>query len=264
MLKNQHSLRLPLERLVWEKRKRTRKSPRIWNDRRPTFWWRRSISMRGLNRLFPLILTALVLLLSARAGGADLPATPNLQQSQPTLPQGYSTPSPLLPTEAISASRLLVRGPQTDATTKGPENGPESAFSPLAWSNWALVIVAAIAAWVAIRTLKELARQSRTGIINARATMRAADAARSANETLAKLERAWLAVEVEPTVYMLDARTEDYLVSFKFKVRNYGRCIAWLTGGNAQAWLIGELMPAEPSRYTGVDSLVPLAPNRIL
>ncbi|HYB91917.1 MAG TPA: hypothetical protein VEC38_12830 [Candidatus Binataceae bacterium] len=125
-------------------------------------------------------LIASALLLSAASGNTGsvvLPSVPNQQQSQ-TNKQVGSTPNPPPSTSTtVPATSTSTAGPKDERGTSHSA-GWQAWFWPPNWSNWALVVVAIIAACIAVRTLKEIARQSRTATINTRIAARAANAAK--------------------------------------------------------------------------------------
>ena len=148
------------------------------------------------------VLIALAFLLSAESGNSESntsSATRNQRQGQNDTPEQRTPNSSRFPTATV---------PPLDSPTVTPEArhpepqagdwwqrlrnhlGPPlwQTFFPPVWSNWALVIIAAIAACAAVRSLKEIARQSRIAAYNTRVSIRAANAAtKSADAALAAI-----------------------------------------------------------------------------
>ena len=109
-----------------------------------------------------LIATAVVLL--AVASPAIL-----YQQKQPSSPKDNGAQN--LTTQG-SPVTVVVNEPSTQNEKERPKDKPRK--GPPIYSNWALVVVASIAAWAALRNIRELQKQSKA----------TEDAANAAAETL--------------------------------------------------------------------------------
>jgi|SRR5208282_4261606 hypothetical protein len=101
---------------------------------------------------------------------------------------------------------------QTDGSCKIP------AWTDPFWSNWALVIVGIVTAWIALGTLKDIKQQTSTATISADAAKKSAEMA----EASLKLgERADVLLDAASLVYGQDLSGKDARVVVQFK--NFGR-----------------------------------------
>jgi hypothetical protein len=85
----------------------------------------------------------------------------------------------------------------------------------ISWSSWALVLVSVVAAWIAIRTLNVIKKQTEDTSISANAARRSADAARMSAQALVNSERAW----IDAALVQRPNQTTFYDVL----ITNYGR-----------------------------------------
>jgi hypothetical protein len=105
---------------------------------------------------------------------------------------------------------LIVHIVHSDTLYKG--------FAPETWAAWALVIVGAYTAFVALRTLKAIHHE-------AEIAMEIAQAANLNTQAIINSERAWLVATIEVN--------EGKETSYKIAVLNQGRTPAKLIGGDS-------------------------------
>ena len=169
--------------------------------------------MRRSSIWFASILIALGLLLSAASNGSAASAlpTPRNEQQRHAAAQIDRTPNPTpSPPTTESAHRISIPAPQTDATQSQSEQWQTRlyhriwpplwrTFFPPIWSNWALVIVAGIAAFIALKTLYSINRQTkatfhavRVNRLAAHAAKGGADAAKESADALVASESPYL------------------------------------------------------------------------
>jgi len=142
------------------------------------------------NVIAPLLLVVLILSLQ--------PAAQCQETSHPNKHQ-YSTQISPSPSAVFTSAPSTQVGQPTTSQQTGNTNANlnhdcfdwYAAFGPATWSNWALVIAAAVAAVVALKTLGAIGVSNLTAIRIARATKHAADAAKMA----ATAERPYLLIE---------------------------------------------------------------------
>ena len=98
-------------------------------------------------------------------------------QPTPQAIQPVQTKTPLMtPVQSLPAAHK-----QTDGGTKDAWNYWD-ALAPSTWGTWALAVLAGIASWVGLCTLKEIGYQARIGRLGLRTSRTAANAAKkSAN-----------------------------------------------------------------------------------
>jgi hypothetical protein len=131
--------------------------------------------------------------------------------------------------------------------------------SPI-WSNWALFLIAIITAGFALKSLRQIQRQTK-------ATEIAANAARDNEGAVIKAERAWIFASVEPALghnrAIGDNKTTIYI---RVSCRNVGRGPAWITEIRAHFVILnpGEDLPSRPELRNPqfIDpQLKPIAPG---
>ena len=112
------------------------------------------------------------------------------------------------------------------STFAAPEEPP---WWDVAWSTWALVGVGVATAYIAIKTLRDIKKQTKNTEIAALAALRNAEAVINA-------ERSWIMVELERVPGMGGIRTrgdsterDSYTTArFRLKCVNVGKTIAWI------------------------------------
>jgi hypothetical protein len=120
----------------------------------------------------------------------------------------------------------------------------------VAWSTWALVFIGGLAAWIALRTLRDIKKQT----IN---TTKAADAALLNAQAIISSERAWIMVELEwvpacPRIThgasaQVGVGIRAYTsAGIRFKYTNEGKTIAWIEEKLACFQILKEL-PKKPN-----------------
>jgi hypothetical protein len=127
-------------------------------------------------------------------------------------------------------------------TEQRPQNPP---WWDVAWSTWALVVVGAIAAWIAVRTLKDIRKQTRNTAIAAEAAARNAEAVVNA-------ERAWIMTTIDNADHAHIQDTENLqtgeftsIVHLTLNYTNVGRIPCWVT--DKAVWFrIIESIPNDP------------------
>src|SRR5712692_5943710 len=104
-----------------------------------------------------------------------LPTNRGEERKPPNKKQDVATPSP------TPASKAVVNDDKCAcAERKGPNTQTQQAPEKSFWGDlptWGLFVVGSVAAWIAICTLKDIQRQTRTAKIAARAAKTSADAA---------------------------------------------------------------------------------------
>ena len=106
--------------------------------------------------------------------------------------------------------------------------------------TWLLVVVGGVAAWIALRTLNDIKKQTTN------ATKAAEAAEKSANALIAS-ERAWVMTFVDPiTVNFQNAvRADESSLRFQLIYQNEGRSPCWVTEKNI--WFaIVDAIPSQP------------------
>ena len=117
-----------------------------------------------------------------------------------------------VPTSVIAQPAPQQQQRQPDGSCKIP------AWTDQFWSNWALVIVGIVTAWIALGTLKDIKQQTSTATISAEAAKKSAEMA----EASLKLgERADVLLDGVSLVYGQDLGGKDTRVVVQFK--NFGR-----------------------------------------
>jgi len=128
-----------------------------------------------------------------------------------------STPSGVA-SQTIGAGATSIAGPVTTATPSAPSTerlaaaGTEpsdwrGAFAPTTWSNWALAFFAAIAAVIALRTLRAIRRQAEIAnesLSAERAASEAAKATADAAKAQAELSQKTLVLTQRPKLIVQD------------------------------------------------------------
>jgi hypothetical protein len=166
------------------------------------------------------------------------PSPSNQQKSQPTEqnPATQQTPSPSSPvTVVVNQPSPSERQDSTAAKTK---NGP-----PI-YSNWALVIVALLAACAGLRSLHFIKQQ-------AIQTEKAANAARDNASAVINSERAWVMVNIRPqqnATWHMDIMKPgpvEYVGLYLSVIcKNEGKTLAWITEKWADVRVINVFPPA--------------------
>jgi hypothetical protein len=141
------------------------------------------------------------------------------------------------------------------------------------WSSWALVVVAIGAAWVALKTLNQIAIQTAAARVAADA---AKESANTAKKAITDLERPWIFARLGQTEGWTNqwpasenGIVEAISVMLNYSVQNYGRSPAFVIDSRVKLKVIPIPVPANPEY--GEDpafNLIPLAqgvlqPNKI-
>ncbi len=138
----------------------------------------------------------------------------------------------------------------------------------VAWSTWVLVVVGAIAAWIAVRTLRDIKKQTRNTAI-------AAEAAEKNAEAVVNAERAWIMTTIDHAdlVHIQDTenlQTGEFtsVVYLTLNYKNVGRIPCWVTD-KAVWFLILDSIPNDPvfdvpaQRFIETEPMVPGEPHHI-
>ncbi len=216
---------------------------------------------------FALILIASVLVLSEgspRASGnqssdpaKSSPASPSARDHQKSESKEKSAPSQQGPPQPAE-SLIVVTQPQPQAKQATPDTDSKQSYykwlGPPTWSNWALVAVAIIAAYIAIRTLKVIERQTDAAKISAQAALA------TANSVVAS-ERAYVPMShASPGIRI---NSERGFFEITVKVENCGRTPASVTNVELDVSLRAyeDLLPQEfqcrPTEHHPNGFLVP-------
>jgi hypothetical protein len=114
-------------------------------------------------------------------------------------------------------------GDQTARTGSQTAASPTSDFlEQINWSNWALVLVAIGASWIARRTLDQIAIQAAAGKIAADAAKESADTARDA---LKETTRPWVSSEIVNMGDLVYSK-DGVALYLRIKLRNTGHSVA--------------------------------------
>jgi len=185
---------------------------------------------------------AIVALLLVAATPFPSPSPRNPQNSKPrdhqTNPQ--TIPSPARKSATVSAiPRLPAPATPSNASQEQSDNWRENAFGPSTWANWSLTVLAGLAAWIAIWTLRAINRQ-----------------ADIAERTISELERPW--ISIEPKYVEGSVKAGGSPLKVLFEVVNGGRSPALITS-NKIAFIPVELatLPVEPN-YGKMESGAPI------
>jgi hypothetical protein len=174
-------------------------------------------------------------LVLAAAFAQSSPPTMSKQQKTANEKQKVSM-APETPAEVINNQKSPSEEGHR-AVTEQPRTSEKSIWGDV--PTWLLVIVGAIAAWIAVRTLEDIKIQTQNAGIAARAAETSANA-------IIRSERPWLlisAVRFESVVWETGRVQGAYFI-----VQNYGKSPAWVVnmGGTFETLNnLGEL-PSEP------------------
>lgn len=124
---------------------------------------------------------------------------------------------------------VVVNQPTSQPQKEPAENklrDRDNGLWPPIWSNWALILVAALGAGAAFQSLGQIKRQ-------AKSTEDAAKAASDNALAVVNAERAWIMVNVQPKdnwiVNLTSQESERIGISALLVCRNEGKSIAWIT-----------------------------------
>jgi hypothetical protein len=190
------------------------------------------------------------------------PSATDKQQSKPAEQQAATENT----ANQSSPVTVVVNQPSTEENRNRAKQKPED--GPPIYSNWALVIVAAFAAFAGLRTLHFIRMQ-------AESTEKAANAANDNARAVINAERAWVTTELtwdhlSPKIAYLrssepDKVSESISVNVLLTCSNDGKSLAWIT----EKWAIMKafnIIPLQPE-FTNKESLFqrsmqPLVPNK--
>ena len=148
------------------------------------------------------------------------------------------------------------------ARTDAPPEPEKSAWGDV--PTWLLVIVGGVAAWIALRTLDDIKKQT----INA---TKAADAAEKSANALIASERAWVMAfaeheSVRIKITLSSNGDEDSTLAFVLSYQNEGKSPCWIT--EKRVWFaIVDSIPPSPvfenptKRFTATEPLFVKAKN---
>lgn len=168
---------------------------------------------------------------------ASSPMTRNQQSDNPQRisaeTQNSVTPTAVLPS--------AVDSPHTPI--KQNRSQYESAYWPPNWSSWALVIIAIVASYIALRSLRTIEQQAKNAADGVVETRKAAEAAKQsadvADKSLRVVERAWLAV-------LFDQPFQPKVGTYNpiyYSVKNTGHTVAFLKDRKLNAFPWNGFMP---------------------
>lgn len=158
----------------------------------------------------------------AEAVKSSSPSPPpgNKQKSAPKKQSAISQRSPSPPAESLK----VVTQPTPDQKQHTSDNKAEQSyydwFWPPVWSNWALILVAMLAARIALRTLSVIERQAEAARVAAAAALEEAKA-------ITLSERAYVKMSHRPPGLKPIAASPVYEVHLQ--VKNFGRTPATVT-----------------------------------
>ena len=117
------------------------------------------------------------------------------------------------------AAEVKALREQVAAFRQSPPSGP-----PI-WSNWAMVVITAATAAVALGTLKSIKRQTVANVDGAKAALTSAEAAKASAEATMLAERACVDMSHFPPGLEISASQTDgaHKAKIKIAVKNYGR-----------------------------------------
>jgi hypothetical protein len=122
-------------------------------------------------------------------------------------------------------------------------------------SSWALVLIGAIGAYIALGSLAAIRDQVESGYIAANAAKAGAEAAKTSADALVDAESAWVIVS---NVLAPNFKPPSQVVvnEFRFVLKNCGRTVARLTGPYRHVFGLvkgGDELPADPSYGNPAD-----------
>lgn len=168
------------------------------------------------------------------------PSQGSKQQDSPDKKHEATTPSP---------SRSAVTFINAD-TKQRPEKPP---WWDVAWSTWALVGIGIVAAYIGLRTLADIKKQTKNAKITAEAAQQTADAALLNAKAVISAERAWIMVELDwvpanpKRALGSSTNREPYTsAAIRFIYTNEGKTIAWIDEKLACFQIVKEL-PKQPN-----------------
>lgn len=115
----------------------------------------------------------------------------------------------------------------------------------VAWSTLALVAVGVVTAWIAIRTLADIKKQTRNTEIAASAALRNAQAVIDAERAWVMVELGWIPGSAGRMPGASIDRGPHTTVAIRFKYTNEGKTIAWIDEKLACFQIVKDL-PKEP------------------
>lgn len=200
-----------------------------------------------MRTLFPVLILIASLAQSATSPDSSKQQTPTQKK------HAVSNQVPPPPPTVINNQSFPNK--QEESSKANTEHSPER--SP--WGDvpaWLLVFVGAVAAWIAIRTLDDIKKQT----VNA--TKAAESAEKSANALIAS-ERAWVMTFVDPVtvIFKSGVRADESSLSFELIYQNEGRSPCWIT--EKSVWFaIVDAIPIQPildvptKRFTVTEPLI--------
>jgi hypothetical protein len=165
------------------------------------------------------------------------PTPRNQQSGQPNSHQTVANP---LPATTTIAKPQQSPTPEAQTTCKQSEQWYDriyeqvwpplwDTFFPPVWSNWALVVIAAWTAWLAVGTLKNIEHQTKSAIISAVAAKQSGEAAQRALQSERPL--LWIIDKPEEMNFTPQSQlaTPYLLTNAVCKAKNFGNGAAIIT-----------------------------------
>jgi len=124
------------------------------------------------------------------------------------------------------------------------------------WSNWALVLVGIVAAWIALETLGDLKEQTSTAKTSAEAAKKSADAAFLNAQAVINAERAWIiGIPEDETDSVQLFGPSSYVPQCQIGIKNSGRTPGKIVTIALRFEKMTNVVELPPEPYFGIDSI---------
>jgi hypothetical protein len=210
-----------------------------------------------------LLMSRCIAFLFVLSAVAITPALASAQASPSTVPSraGNSAlhQTQAAPNSSANGAPGSQSQPTTDPTAPLPQQivvtGPPATVAPWTWHDkvlWGAILVLVILGYIgvllALRTLKNIQRQTEFGVAAAQAALQCANAALESSQAIVDSGRPWIVVTVEPFLTMENG--------FKVMATNRGRTPARIVGkADCVKTAVDETqLPAAPDYATGKSS----------
>ena len=208
--------------------------------------------------LYPSVMSRRVAVLFLSLAVAQVTA-PLLGQDATDLPSSPKAPSTSLrPAARPASSTAQIEADRTPVSTPQPQivvNSPPAQAAPWTWHDrvlWGadiiLVVLGYIGVMLALRTLKNIQKQTEFGVAAAQAALQCANAALESSQAIVDSGRPWIVISVEPFMTVENG--------FKIMATNRGRTPARITAkADCAKIAVDETqLPATPDYGVGKSS----------